>query len=106
VVKTLQVRDGSLAITKLNELEYINGEIWANIWGSNCIARIAPQTGKVKAWVNLKGLRPVSLVSNPQTVLNGIAYAPENDRIFVTGKLWPHLFEIKLAPSLEGQICF
>lgn len=106
VVKTLQVRDGNLTITRLNELEYINGEIWANIWGSNCLARISPQTGKVKAWVNLQGLRPTSLVANPQAVLNGIAYAPESDRLFVTGKLWPSLFEIKLTSSLEEQICF
>lgn len=104
-VKQLKVRDRRLPITRLNELEYINGEIWANIWASNCIARIAPKTGKVNAWINLKGLRSVDLASNPNAVLNGIAYDPQGERLFVTGKLWPHLFEIKLTPASSGQIC-
>jgi len=107
VVKELQVRDGKIPITRLNELEYINGEIWANIWGSDCIARIAPKTGKVKSWLNLKGLRPLATVANSQAVLNGIAYIPESDdRLLVTGKLWPYLFEIKITPGIEGQVCF
>ncbi|ELR98661.1 glutaminyl-peptide cyclotransferase [Gloeocapsa sp. PCC 73106] len=105
-VKRIQVRDRGQPISKLNELEYVDGQIWANIWGSNCIAKIAPKTGRVTAWINLKGLRSPSLAANPNAVLNGIAYDREQKRLYVTGKLWSELFEIKLIPGLEGQICF
>lgn len=89
----VQVFDGARPVTLLNELEFIDGEVYANVWQTDCIARIDPQTGRVTAWIDLAGLRP------PQTdVLNGIAYDAGQGRLFVTGKLWPHLYEIALVP--------
>ena len=84
-------------LRNLNELEYINGEIWANVWQTDYIARIDPKSGKVTSFVNLTGLLPknTNLTRNAD-VLNGIAYDPQDKRVFVTGKLWPFLFEIKL----------
>lgn len=90
------VRDSKGPVKKLNELEYINGEIFANIWKSNRIARIDPDTGKVVGWVDLTGILNASDKQNHVDVLNGIAYDSANDRLFVTGKLWPILFEIEL----------
>jgi len=82
-------------VTNLNEREYINGEIYANIWRTDKIAIINPQTGQVTAWIDLTGIyTPES--SDPNSVLNGIAYDAEGDRLFVTGKLWSQLFEIEL----------
>ncbi|MFN2203623.1 MAG: glutaminyl-peptide cyclotransferase [Caldilineaceae bacterium] len=82
----------------LNELEYINGEIYANVWTTDWIVRIDPETGKVLGWIDLSGLLSDELRQGSQPdVLNGIAYDAENDRLFVTGKLWPRLFEIKLV---------
>ena len=84
----------------LNELEYVNGEIFANIWTTDLIARIDPQTGNVLGWINLTGLLgPEYRQDTTVDVLNGIAYDAENDRLFVTGKLWPRLFEIELVPA-------
>jgi glutaminyl-peptide cyclotransferase len=89
----VQVFDGATPVTLLNELEFIGGEVYANVWQTDRIARIDPQTGRVSAWIDLTGLRP------PQTdVLNGIAYDAGQDRLFVTGKLWPYLYEIALVP--------
>ena len=89
----VQVFDGATPVTLLNELEFIDGEVYANVWQTERIARIDPQTGRVTAWIDLTGLRP------PQTdVLNGIAYDAGQDRLFVTGKLWPYLYEIALVP--------
>jgi len=95
----LEVFDGDSLVTRLNELEYIKGEIYANVWQTDRIARISPETGQVIAWVDLEGLLPAEDRLEPVDVLNGIAYDAENDRLFVTGKLWPKLFEIKLVPS-------
>jgi glutamine cyclotransferase len=93
VISRLEVYDNEKKVDQLNELEYINGEIWANIWMSDLIARIDPESGKVLAYIDLKGL-----MKDPDTdVLNGIAYDKEGNRIFVTGKNWPKLFEIKLT---------
>ncbi|MEM7594621.1 MAG: glutaminyl-peptide cyclotransferase [Cyanobacteria bacterium P01_A01_bin.83] len=90
----IQVKDGRQSIDKLNELEYVNDEILANVWMSDRIARISPQTGQVLGWIDLSGIiDPVSTPSN-DAVLNGIAYDQEGDRLFVTGKLWSKLFEI------------
>jgi glutamine cyclotransferase len=94
----IQVRDGGRPIPELNELEYIDGEIWANIWQTNRIARINPQTGQVNSWVDMTGLLPAS-ESKGADVLNGIAYDPKTKRIFVTGKYWPKLFEIQVVPK-------
>ena len=84
----------------LNELEYVKGRIYANIWGTDRIAQIDPKTGKVTAWIDLAGLlTPQDRTGRLVDVLNGIAYDKLNDRLFVTGKLWPRLFEIELVPS-------
>ena len=96
VTKTISVLDRGRAIDSLNELELIQGEIYANIWHSDRIARIDPQTGHVKDWIDLTGLKELSGVSEEEGVLNGIAYDEANARLFVTGKLWPKLFEIRL----------
>jgi glutamine cyclotransferase len=94
----ITVTDATGPITLLNELEYINGYVYANVWRTDRIAKILPETGEVVAWLELSGLRPAE-ASSPEAVLNGIAYDAENDRLFVTGKLWPKLFEIKLRPQ-------
>lgn len=95
----LQVHAQGKPIVNLNEMEYIEGEIFANIWKSNYIARISPQTGQVLGWIDLTGLiDKIKLVSGsrPKNVLNGIAYDDQKKRLFVTGKLWPKLFEIEI----------
>ncbi len=92
------VKDGTKIIDQLNELEFIKGEIYANVWHSNVIARINPQDGHVIAWIDLTGLLPADQKINEESVLNGIAYDAKRDRLFVTGKQWPTVFEIKLVP--------
>ncbi|MDE3201098.1 MAG: glutaminyl-peptide cyclotransferase [Acidobacteriota bacterium] len=99
VVRRLTVRDNGHPVTQLNELEFIHGEIFANVWHTNRIARINPKTGKVIAWIDLTGLMPGPERENPEAVLNGIAYDPVRDRLFVTGKYWPEIFEIKVIPE-------
>lgn len=98
-VGQIAVTDNGAPILNLNELEYIHGEIYANVWQANRIARISPSTGKVIAWVDLAGLLPAAARQTSDAVLNGIAYDSKHNRLFVTGKLWPKLFEIKLVPS-------
>jgi glutaminyl-peptide cyclotransferase len=85
------------SVSRLNELEWIKGEIWANIWHEDRIARVDPATGKVKGWIDMRGLLPGTQHPDPEAVLNGIAYDAKDDRIFVTGKLWPKLFEIQVV---------
>ena len=92
------MHDGNKAVVNINELEYVNGEVYANIWQTNTIAIINPETGQVKAWIDLTGL-PGANNSNPDAVLNGIAYDQQNGRLFVTGKEWPNLYQIKLVPQ-------
>lgn len=98
-IRKIEVSDDRGPVVRLNELEYVRGEIFANIWLTDRIARISPQTGRVTGWIDLKGLSP--LKENEKTVkaLNGIAYDARNDRLFVTGKLWPSIYEIKLVAS-------
>lgn len=96
VTKTIQVLDARMPVRQLNELEYVNGEIYANVWHDNRIATIDPQTGRVTSWIDLNGLLPDGEVRDPEGVLNGIAYDQASGKLFVTGKLWPHLFEIKV----------
>ena len=96
----IQVRDNYGPVSKLNELEYIQGEIYANVWKTDRIVKIEPQTGKVIGWIELKGLLSAEDHRAKVDVLNGIAYDAINDRLFVTGKWWPKLFEIKLV-SME-----
>jgi glutaminyl-peptide cyclotransferase len=92
----IQVRDAGRPVGNLNELEYIEGEIWANIWMTDVIARIDPRTGNVKSWVNMAGLLKPSERTPETDVLNGIAYDAQRKQIFVTGKRWPKLFQIQV----------
>ena len=94
--RRLKVTDGAAPVPNLNELEMVKGEIWANVWQTDYLARISPRDGRVLGWINLKGLLSPAVAKTKVDVLNGIAYDPAKDRIFVTGKLWPTLFEIKL----------
>ncbi len=98
-VRRIAVNDHGAPVTQLNELEYIHGQIYANIWHSDRIARISPATGQVLGWIDLSGLLPASQRSSPEAVLNGIAFDAVHNRLFVTGKLWPELFEIKVVPK-------
>lgn len=102
-VRTIHVSDETgMPLLHLNELEYVKGEIWANVWHSeaigkpDCIARINPADGKLLGWINLGGISPDDVNRNRENVLNGIAYDEASDRIFVTGKNWTKLFEIKV----------
>jgi len=97
VKKTIAVRDGETPITELNELEYVKGEIYANVWHADRIARINPETGAVVGWIDLQGLLERGEVDDQEAVLNGIAYDETSGRLFVTGKLWPKVFEIRLT---------
>ena len=97
-VKRIHVHDHGRPIRFINELEYIEGEIYANIWGTDYLARISPDTGGITGWIDLKGLLGPSGHLPPAHVLNGIAYDKVGDRLFVTGKSWPRLFEIRLVP--------
>jgi glutaminyl-peptide cyclotransferase len=96
-VRRITVRDGATPITELNELEWVKGEIYANVWQTDRIARISPADGKVLGWIDLSGILPRAERPDPDAVLNGIAYDAAGDRLFVTGKLWPKIFEIKLV---------
>ena len=96
VTKTITVFDNKTPVDQLNELEWVNGEIYANIWHDQKIAVINPQTGRVTAYIDLTGLMPQEELENEEAVLNGIAYDQATGRLFVTGKLWPRLFEIKI----------
>jgi glutamine cyclotransferase len=94
--KRLTVRDGIHPVDQLNELEWVKGELYANIWHSDRIVRISPADGRVLGWIDLKGILP-TFDREGAEVLNGIAYDSQGDRLFVTGKLWPKLFEIKVV---------
>lgn len=95
--RRIKVHDGSTPITELNELECVRGEIYSNVWHSWQIARISPNNGTVLGWIDLSGIISPDELHSPEAVLNGIAYDSMGDRLFVTGKLWPKLFEIKLV---------
>jgi glutaminyl-peptide cyclotransferase len=92
--RRLRVTDAGRAIGNLNELEWIDGEIWANVWMTDRIARISPNTGIVNAWIDLTNLYPLAERTPPADVLNGIAYDKATRRIFITGKKWPRLYQI------------
>ena len=96
VLSSVEVYDNRSHVWQLNELEYINGEVWANIYTTDRIARIDPSTGKVLAYIDLSGILPAEYDHAELAELNGIAWDGENERLFVTGKNWPRLFEIKL----------
>ena len=96
-VRRVRVTNGAGAVGQLNELEWIGGEVWANVWGTDVIAVIDPATGAVRRFVDLAALRPTQ--GNPAAdVLNGIAHDPASGRLFVTGKLWATLYEIRVPP--------
>jgi glutamine cyclotransferase len=97
--RRITVKDNGKPVKELNELEYIHGEIYANVWYADRIARISPATGHVTGWIDLKGLMPRSQLSDDGAVLNGIAYDAAHNRLLVTGKLWPKIFEITLVPE-------
>ena len=98
------VKDGTKTIDQLNELEFIKGEIYANVWHTDRIARISPVDGHVISWIDLAGLLPTDQLVDAESVLNGIAYDAQHDRLFVTGKQWPAVFEIKVMrkPAVAG----
>jgi glutamine cyclotransferase len=100
IQRRLEVFDGGRPVVYLNELEYIEGEIWANVWQTDYIARIDPRSGKVIAWIDLAPLKAYFSPLRRLDVANGIAYDPATKRLVVTGKLWPLLFQIKYPPSL------
>lgn len=83
----------------LNELEFIKGEVYANVYQTDHIVRINPETGQVTGWIDLEGILPTGAEAQYAGVLNGIAYDPETGRLFITGKHWPYLYEIVLIPA-------
>ena len=97
-VRQLAVRDGGLMVDDLNELEFVKGSIYANVWFVDSIAIIAPDSGTVTGWIDLRGLLP-DREARGADVLNGIAYDAQGDRLFVTGKLWPTVFEIRVRTT-------
>ena len=97
-VRRVTVTDGGVPVSDLNELEYVRGEVYANVWQTDRIARISPESGRVVGWIDLRGLMSAGDRLDPDAVLNGIAYDAASNRLFVTGKLWPRLFEIEVVP--------
>jgi glutaminyl-peptide cyclotransferase len=96
-LRRVRVTANGRPVDQLNELEWVNGQVFANIWQTDRIARIDPKTGHVLGWIDLAGLLPPSQRTGNDDVLNGIAYDATKKRLFVTGKLWPRLFEIQLT---------
>lgn len=101
VLDTITVMDQGEAVVNLNELEWIWGQVFANIWQTDDVVRIDPETGEVLGWIDLSGLLPEEERGPDTNVLNGIAFDPDDNRLFVTGKLWPKLYEIRLVPVGE-----
>ena len=97
--RSVRVTDRGAPLDQLNELEFVEGEVFANVWHHDRIARIAPLTGRVVAWIDLPFSRESLGLEEPEAVLNGIAYEPSTRRLLVTGKLWPVMFEIALVPA-------
>jgi glutaminyl-peptide cyclotransferase len=96
--REITVRDGGEPIARLNELEYVNGEVWSNVWYDDRIARISPDDGTVLGWIDLASIYPRA-VRGAEAVLNGIAYDEDAKRLFVTGKNWPQLYEIEVVEN-------
>jgi len=95
----IKVFENNTPVNKINELEYVKGEIYANIWQTNRIARIDPRSGRIIGWIDLTGILEETNDAEEVDVLNGIAYDAVHDRLFVTGKLWPYIFEIQLIKN-------
>ncbi len=96
VTRRVEVRSGRSRVDKLNELEFVNDEIWANIWYADRIARISPKTGEVLGWIDASTLYPANQRPSREHVMNGIAYDSSTQRLFLTGKNWPRLFEVEV----------
>jgi glutamine cyclotransferase len=101
-VRRVSAKDGRAPVRDLNELEFVRGEIYANVWHADRIAKISPQTGQVTGWIDLRGLMSTGYRLDSEAVLNGIAYDAAANRLFVTGKLWPRLFEIRAVPAAHA----
>ncbi len=100
VTRRVTVMEQNMPVRNLNELEMVKGELWANVWTTDKIARIDPQTGAMLGWIDLAGLLPQNeRAGTSAEVLNGIAYDAEGDRILVTGKYWPRLYQIRLRAA-------
>lgn len=97
VQRRIRVHDGRRPVKHLNELEFVQGYIWANIWYEDRIAKIDPETGEVVAWIDCTGVYPASQRANREFVMNGIAYDEKSERLFITGKFWPNLYEIEIV---------
>ena len=97
----IMVRDQGEPVMNLNELEWVRGEIYANVWLTERVARISPMDGRVLGWIDLTGILPKADQKKDTDIVNGIAYDSLGKRLFVTGKLWPKLFEIKVVPKTE-----
>lgn len=102
LTRTLEVRDGGAYVTELNELEWVRGEIWANVWKQDRIARIDPATGRVKGWLDVSALLPPEQRTNAEAVPNGIAFDPAGGHLYLTGKLWPFIFRVELPAELAA----
>ncbi|PTT78394.1 glutamine cyclotransferase [Pelomonas sp. HMWF004] len=98
-LRRVRVTADGRPVDQLNELEWVEGQVWANVWQTDRIARIDPKTGRVVGWIDLAGLLPDNQRVNADAVLNGIAYDATKKRLFITGKLWPRLFEIELTKA-------
>ncbi|HTW66130.1 MAG TPA: glutaminyl-peptide cyclotransferase [Bryobacteraceae bacterium] len=101
--RRITVQDHGQSIPMLNELEWVRGEIYANVWQTDRIARISPTDGRVVGWIDLAGILSAADRTGSEDVLNGIAYDVLGNRLFVTGKLWPKLFQIKLIPKSQRR---
>ena len=97
--RRIKVHEGAKPIPELNELEWVEGELYANIWQTNRIARVSPVSGAVLGWIDLSGILSPMYRNGTEDVLNGIAYDSVRKRLFVTGKFWPNLFEIRVVPG-------
>ena len=102
VVRQIIVRDGSSPLSQINELEFVRGALLANVYKSDWIVVIDPETGQVRRWIDLQGILADRQRTERTDVLNGIAYDPEHDRLFVTGKRWPTLFELRLTVPTDS----
>jgi glutamine cyclotransferase len=98
VRRTIDVTDAGAPVSQLNELEWVDGQIYANVWQRDQLVRIDPATGKVTAWIDLAGILPASQRTGKEDVLNGIAYDTTTKKLYVTGKWWAWLFEIRPTP--------
>lgn len=102
-VRRIEVHDRGTPVPRLNELEYIEGKIYANVWFEERIAVISPRDGEVEAWIDLSGLLPLAFRRDREEVLNGIAWDARTGHLLVTGKGWPRLFEIEVLPAARGD---